>query len=236
VVALADFTRVRTNVAYHAGETLKVDLTLHDDTSILGTILALDNSPLTTVVVQAIRQDANLVLPAVLARPDLQGAPVQPGLMGEYFQSASSVTDFLPAGPFRGPTLRRVDHSINFGDPRHNGVRAFGGTEFRENFYVRWTGSLRIPKDAKYTFFVESDDGSRLSIDGKLIVDNGGLHSMEEKSGEAELKAGDHELKLELFENDGEAGIKFSWEPTGVAKEIVPEGALFHKKDKDLDK
>jgi len=63
-------------------------------------------------------------------------------------------------------------------------------------------------------------------MDGKQVVDNGGLHPMEEKSGEMELKAGEHELKVEFFENEVDAGCKFSWQPPGKEKEIVPATAL----------
>jgi len=95
---------------------------------------------------------------------------------------------------------------------------------------------LRVPKDGKYKFTLESDDGSRLFIDNKQIVDNGGLHAMEEKDGEAELKAGDHPIKVELFEDEGEVGMKLSWEGAGLTKEIIPTAALWHEKDKDADK
>jgi len=67
-----------------------------------------------------------------------------------------------------------------------------------------------------------------LFIDGKQVVDNGGLHPMEEKSGQVDLKAGDHALKLEFFENEGDAGCKFSWQPPGQDKEIVPGAVLSH--------
>jgi hypothetical protein len=57
-----------------------------------------------------------------------------------------------------------------------------------------------------------------------------GLHGMHEESGEIELKAGEYDIKLEMFENEGEAGCKLSWEGPGVAKEVVPASALSHKK------
>lgn len=44
------------------------------------------------------------------------------------------------------------------------------------------------------------------------------------------------EIKLDLFENEGEVGLKLLWEGPGISKQIVPAGALFYKKDKDLDK
>jgi len=105
-----------------------------------------------------------------------------------------------------------------------------------DHFYVRWTGVLRVPKDGKYTFYTESDDGSRLWIGDKKVVDNGGLHGMEEKSGEIELKAGDVALKVDVFENEGGVGMKMFWEGAGISKQIIPAAALFHKKDETLDK
>jgi hypothetical protein len=74
------------------------------------------------------------------------------------------------------------------------------------------------------------------SVDGKKVVENGGLHGMEEKNGTIELKAGDHDLKVELFENEGEVGLKVSWRAEGLDKQIIPASALFHKSDEKLDK
>ena len=140
--------------------------------------------------------------------------------------------EFPTVAAERKPDHRRIDRRINF----EQTAETFPGTTMSDHFYVRWTGRLKIPKDAHYTFFTESDDGSRLWIDGKVVVDNGGVHPMEEKSGEVDLKAGDHDIKVELFENDGDVGCKISWEAANLAKAILPESVLMHRKDKDLDK
>jgi len=146
----------------------------------------------------------------------------QPGLRAEFFAFASEVEDFPVIPADKKPTVQRVDKTIDV----DAGDGAWPGTELSEHFYIRWTGKLRIPQDGKYTFFLNSDDGSRLFIGGKQVVDNGGLHAAEEKSEEVELKAGDHDLKLEFFQNEGEAVCKFSWQPPGKDKEIVPATAL----------
>ncbi len=52
------------------------------------------------------------------------------------------------------------------------------------HFGFRYTGYVNVPKPAAYTFWTDSDDGSNLYIDGKLVVDNDGLHSLESKSRE----------------------------------------------------
>jgi hypothetical protein len=157
---------------------------------------------------------------------------LKPGLIGEYFQLGEGLDDFPTIAADKKPTLRKVDKVLNW--EAVDGK--FNDTEMEDHFYVRWTGIVRVPKDGTYTFYTESDDGSRLWVNGKTVVENGGLHAMEEKNGRIELKAGDHEIKVDLFENEGQVGLKVSWETDGVAKQIIPASALFHKADKDLDK
>ena len=153
------------------------------------------------------------------------GDALQPGLVGRYYQMPESLDHFpkIPTG--RKPDVERVDKQINFAST----LEAFPGTKLVDNFYANWTGVIRIPKDGAYTFLLESDDGSRLFIDGKEVVDHGGLHDMTEMSGGAELKAGDHEIKVEFFDAEEEAGCILSWETAGKAKGVVPAAVLFHK-------
>ena len=65
--------------------------------------------------------------------------------------------DFPPIPAGRKPDVERVDKQINFAST----VEAFPCTKLVDNFYVNWTGVIRIPKDGNYTFYLESDDGSR---------------------------------------------------------------------------
>jgi hypothetical protein len=157
---------------------------------------------------------------------------LKPGLIVEFYDMRKPLEDFPVVDAEKKPTLRRIDGQVNYDST----LEEFAKSGLSDHFYARWTGLLRVPKDAKYTFYAESDDGSRLWVSDKLVVDNGGLHAMEEKSGEVELKAGDHPIRIDLFENDGETGAKVSWEADGLPKEIIPEKAFFHKKDKYLDK
>src|SRR5437879_4351796 len=124
-------------------------------------------------------KNAILILMAsclVLAGKTVSATELEPGLQGEYFDLGSAVEDF-PKLEGKKPMLARVDKTINF---RSTGP-TFPGTKLDNRFAIRWTGKIKIPKDAVYTFFLESDDGSRLVIDGKSVVDNGGLHAMQEQ-------------------------------------------------------
>jgi hypothetical protein len=150
---------------------------------------------------------------------------IRPGVWGEYYTFDRDLPDFPPLSSETPPALGRSDPRIAF----ESTSGAFAGTPFEDHFYVRWTGNLRAPRDGSYTFYLESDDGSRFYLDGREVVNNGGQHGMEERSGTVELKAGNHEVRVEFFENCGAAGCKFSWQPPGGAKAIVGEEFLQHR-------
>jgi type 1 glutamine amidotransferase len=160
-------------------------------------------------------------------------APTQdeldPGLVAEYYAFDGEVTDFPDVSALK-PKIRRSEATIDYDSTGDD----FNGTGLADFFAVRWSGILRVPADGTVAFWVESDDGSRLFIDGREVVDNGGLHGMAAKRGEIELTKGDHEIRVEMFENGGDAGCKLSWQRKGAAREIVPASALFHRKDATL--
>jgi Metallo-peptidase family M12/PA14 domain/Bacterial Ig domain len=88
-------------------------------------------------------------------------------------------------------------------------------------------GYVQVPSTGLWTFSSESDDGSRVWIDGQLVVNNDGLHGMVDRSGQVALESGFHRYRIEFFENFGGAGEVFRWEGPGVARAVVPASALF---------
>jgi mono/diheme cytochrome c family protein len=97
----------------------------------------------------------------------------------------------------------------------------------RDQFGVKFTGLIAIPRDGKYTFWTRSDDGSRLYIDDKEVVNNDGHHSPQDVSGEIELRAGDHPFTLTFFEWVGGETLVLSWQGPGIPQQSVPPGVLF---------
>ena len=170
------------------------------------------------------KHTAILLLAATLTACAAAENTLQPGLTGRYYQMTNELQDFpaIPTG--KKPDVERVDKQINFAAT----LEAFPGTKLVDNFYVVWTGKIRIPADGAYTFFLESDDGSRLFIAGAQVVDNGGLHDMQEEVGKVQLKAGDHVIKVEFFDATEEAGCILSWKIPKMEKQVVPESVLFH--------
>ena len=154
---------------------------------------------------------------------------IKPRLVCEVFESDDPLEDFPVISAKTLPAAKRFDSKIAIEADKE----PWPGTKLKENFYVRWTGIIRIPSDGNYRFFLESDDGSRLFIDDKRIVDNGGLHPMQEAEDRCDLKAGDHELKVEFFQGTGEYGCRLLWMRPNGEKEIVPASVLFHRKSQE---
>jgi len=100
-----------------------------------------------------------------------------------------------------------------------------------ENFSARWQGYLLIPKEGLYTFSVFVDDGMRLFMDGRLIMDNW-YENHEEPVQTIFLTRGPHKLKLEYYNHLYEAGLKLYWTRPNGQKEIVSE--KFLRLDKNI--
>src|SRR5262245_13909265 len=78
-------------------------------------------------------------------------------------------------------------------------------------FSVRWTGTLSVPSTDLYTFELESDDGSRLFIDGALIIDNSGAHAPVAKRERVRLESGPHAVALDYRQLGGEFELAWRW-------------------------
>jgi hypothetical protein len=122
------------------------------------------------------------------------------GLMGEYFNN----TTFDGA-----PILTRMDKEIDFNWTD----RSPDGLVSEQDYSVRWTGQLIAPKTGRYRLGIRSNDGSRVYLDGALMVNNWGLHGTALKTGEAALVKGQaYALLIEYFQGGGSADVRLEWD------------------------
>ena len=89
-------------------------------------------------------------------------------------------------------------------------------------FGLRFSGYVEVPESGVYTFHLASDDGSRLSIAGRTVVDHDGPHAVTEKSGQVALAAGRHAVELLYFEAGGEEGLSLEVTPPRGARGKIP--------------
>jgi len=96
----------------------------------------------------------------------------------------------------------------------------------QDGFATRQTASIVVPTSGAYTFFITSDDGSRLYIDGQEVIDNDGLHGMSQKSGKVQLDAGFHEIVVTYFDNGGGDGLQVAWQGPGFDQVAIDATVL----------
>jgi hypothetical protein len=100
-------------------------------------------------------------------------------------------------------------------------IPALGVTALAQT-YFRWSGYLRVNTTATYMFRTRSDDGSRVYIDGRLVVDNDGWHGMRNRDGTASnLASGWHRITVAYYAGRAGNGLQVWWKPSGEAFEIL---------------
>jgi hypothetical protein len=90
------------------------------------------------------------------------------------------------------------------------------GPGFRDHFEAKWTGRFNFPQSGIYRFIAASDDGMRVYVDDSLIVDSWRDRSETEERVDHTLSAGVHEVRVEYYENGGQATAKLRWEFVGT--------------------
>ncbi len=96
-------------------------------------------------------------------------------------------------------------------------------------FSVEWSGSIFLPRTGRYSFATESDDGSWVELDGRVIVDNGGTHGPRKRETAHMLQAGLYSFKVRYFQAGVGAKMRLFWSPAGRrgGPEYIPPTLLF---------
>lgn len=95
-------------------------------------------------------------------------------------------------------------------------------------FAIVFEGYISIPDDGVYGLSVNSDDGSRLTVDDSETVLNDGIHGMKEEGFSAPLRKGYHKLRIEYFQRVGGVGLEFYVQTPDQKKQIVPASWLYN--------
>lgn len=96
-----------------------------------------------------------------------------------------------------------------------------------DSFAVHYYGYIEVPTDGEYTFYTNSDDGTKLYIGSKLIVSNDGIHGMTEQSGSILLRKGKHAISLDYYERNGGDGLEVRYSGPSLAKQLIPNTVLY---------
>ena len=125
--------------------------------------------------------------PAPAPDPELRA----PGLVAEYRSGIGCMGDVL---------AQRVDPFPKYGGRDR---------EFRAPLCVVWKGYIDVQTEGEWAFGSASDDGSRIFVDGKLVVDNWGTHGVVEREGMLRvLSPGPHSIEVRYFDAGGGASLE----------------------------
>jgi len=100
----------------------------------------------------------------------------------------------------------------------------------QEQVAVTFESYLEVQEAGKYTFFTNSDDGSKLYVNGTQIVDNDGDHGVMERSGSLELAKGRHLVRVEFFNGGGGYHLDAKYKGPNIPKQIIPANHLYREK------
>ncbi len=157
------------------------------------------------------------------------------GLKAEYF----------PSPDLSGPQVVRLDSRVDF----DWGVHPPDSQLPRDGFSARWTGFIEARRSEPYTFTVQSREGARLWVNGRLLIDDweapqlvGAPVKIETvstgtskpptpsiaRSATIGLRAGERvPIRLEISNREGAARVQLRWHSASTPDEIVPQNQLY---------
>jgi alpha-D-xyloside xylohydrolase len=144
----------------------------------------------------------------IIAAENLLDLDGKPGLTGGYYQGMN----------FNKLFTTRSDQKINFNWNNDAPFREMAP----DTFSIRWRGQLIAPESGEYTFNTLADDGTRLFINNRLIVDNWQDQAPLIAAGNIFLEAGKkYDVKLEYYENRIGAVVQLRWIPPSEKKKAA---------------
>lgn len=153
--------------------------------------------------------------PNILNQVDLKDPTVGDGLKGQYYSGTN----------FEVQKEVRIDPTVNF---MWNLSSPFPKSIPVDKLSVRWTGYVRPQFTEEYTFYAKTDDGCRLWVNDVLLVDRWMNQSFQEWNGKIKLEADKrYSIKMEFFDNAGDARAIMSWSSPSQPKQVVPTNRLF---------
>ncbi len=136
------------------------------------------------------------------------------GLQYKYYEGVwQFIPDFNVLSPLKTGECKSFDISI----------KSIG-----DHFGFVFNGYINIQKDGIYTFFLNSDDGSRLIIDDEQVILNDGCHGVIEKSGQIALRKGFHKISVDYFDSIFDDALEVYYESPDIKKQQIPATALFY--------
>ncbi|GHD03387.1 family 16 glycoside hydrolase [Zhihengliuella salsuginis] len=159
------------------------------------------------------------VSPAAVGQTTADEPPQEPGITLRTFDLQQSLEALCTLKSGQTPNVDKLMPTVDWSTAGDFGLE--------DNFLTHAVGTLHAPVAGEYTMRLTSDDGSRLSIDGSVVVDHDGLHGESSKEATVTLTEGPHELFIEHLEAGGGQALRLEWMVPGTDSFVlVPTEAL----------
>ncbi|MBY0527950.1 MAG: hypothetical protein K2R98_31420 [Gemmataceae bacterium] len=99
------------------------------------------------------------------------------------------------------------------------GAFNLGDAKRGNSYAMKFDGFFKVEREGKYRFNLNSDDGSKLLVDGKVVVDNDGVHPPKAVAGTVELTKGVHKVSVQFFQAGGGAELSVQVDGPGVGSQ-----------------
>ena len=145
----------------------------------------------------------------------LSGKQLLPGLKAHYFEGyCVKLADMNNYPILKNSILPKFD---------------IGAIKDSRSFGYFFDGFLQVPETGVYTFYLNSNDGSNLTVDSKLELVNDGFHRAQEMACKIWLEKGAHSIGVDYFQMGGAKSLTVSWAFENGKKVEIPAEALFHE-------
>jgi hypothetical protein len=148
-------------------------------------------------------------------------------------QYLTNIFNNNPTGGAQAGFLWALENNVavphaGFGSVSSWPVLAWSLPNYNKYFYVRWTGQILPRYSQTYKFSTITDDGVRLWIGDKKLIDRWEEKGLSKDSGTVTLEAGRrYDITMEYYQNQSGAQARLFWESPDQPREIVPSSQLF---------
>lgn len=144
----------------------------------------------------------------------------QPGVKVKFYKGYD--WNHLPS--FSALSTFKTWYDYEFGLNRSDILAMLGKDS--SSFGLILESAIDVKTAGNYTFYISSDDGSRLLVDGKQLIDNDGDHGVIEKNGTVNLSTGKHSITIQYYNGQGGFWLDAWYKGPGIPKQLIPANVL----------
>ncbi len=170
---------------------------------------------------------ASLLLGVACNPRRTEALPVAPDGFSALYFAATSPADALAltGNPISGDPKIDVVPAVNFSSAAG---QVWAPVPDPNLFSARFTGKFRAPASGTFGFGVNADNGVRLWVDERLVIDGWQAGPVQTRTGSLPLTAGElYSIRLEYFHQDGPSVCALSWQVPGASLAVMPTAAVY---------